>query len=66
MFLKCSYQKPVKKNCVSPIFLEELRAVFLHFNKNPNSLRQVFQTYSEICIFCVLQKKISPEAVNKD
>ena len=62
MFLKYSCQKTLKKNCVRPVFLEELQAarnfskVSLHFNKIPNSLRQVLQTYSEICIFCVQQK----------
>ena len=30
--------------------------VSLHFNKIPHSLKQVLQTYSEICAFCVLQK----------
>ena len=65
MFLKYSCQKPLKKNCGRPVFLEELQAarnfskVSLHFNKIPNSLRQVLQTYSEICIFCVPQKKSS-------
>ena len=39
--------------------------VSLHFNKIPNSLRQVLQTYSEICIFCVL-KNCPPEAVSED
>ena len=59
------------KYCGRPVFLEELEAarnflkVSLHFNKIPNSLRQIFQTYSEICIFCVPQK-ILPEAVGKD
>ena len=64
MFLKCSSQKPLKKNCGRPVFLEELQAaarnfskVSLHFNKIPNCLRQVLQTYSEIGIFCVLHKK---------
>ena len=53
-----------KKNCGRPVFLETLQAVrnfskvYLHFNKIPNSFRKVFQTYSEISIFCVLQKKI--------
>ena len=71
MFLKYSYQKPVKKNCGRPAFLEEMQAarnfskVSLHFNKIPNSLRQILQTYSEIFIFCVLQKS-PPEAVGKD
>ena len=71
MFLKCSCQKPLKKNCGRRVFLEELQAainflkVSQHFNKIPNSLRQVLQTYSEICIFCVLQKS-PPEPVSKD
>ena len=53
------------KNCGRPVSLEELQAarkflkVSLHFNKIPNSLRQVLETYSEICAFlCVLQKKV--------
>ena len=55
MFFKYSCQKPLKKNSGRPVFLEELWAainvskVSLHFNKIPNSLRQVLQTYSEIC-----------------
>ena len=61
------------KNCVRPAFLEQLQAarnlskISLHFNKIPNSLRQVMQTYSEIYIFCVLQKKKKnlSEAVSK-
>ena len=59
------------KNCVRPAFLEQLQAarnlskISLHFNKIPNSLRQVLQTYSEICIFCVLPKKSLSEAVSK-
>ena len=68
MFLKYSCQKPLKKNCGRPVFLEELQAArnfSLHFNKIPNSLRQILQTYSEIFIFCVLQKS-PPEAVGKD
>ena len=53
-----------EKNCGRPAFLETLQAVrnfskvSLHFNKFPNSFRKVLQTYSEICIFCVLQKKV--------
>ena len=39
--------------------------VSMHFNKILYSLRQVLQIYSEICIFCVLQKSL-PEAVGKD
>ena len=63
--LKYSCQKPMKKNCGRPVFLEELQSArniskaFLHFNKIPCSLRQILQTYSETCIFCVLQKKSS-------
>ena len=65
MFLKYSCQKPVKKNCERPVFLEELQAarnfskVSLHFIKIPNSLRQVLQTYSETCIFLCATKKSS-------
>ena len=62
MFLKCICQKTLKKNRGRPVFLEVLlqaarnfSKVSLHFNKIPNSLRQVLQTYSEICLFCVLQ-----------
>ena len=71
MFFKYSCQKSLKKNCGRPVFLEEFQAainfskVSLHFNKIPNSLRQVLQIYSKICIFCVPQKS-SPEAVSKD
>ena len=60
-----------EKNCGRPAFLEELQAarnfskVSLHFNKIPNSLRQILQTCSEMCIFCVLQNS-PPEAVGKD
>ena len=65
MFIKYRFQKPSKKNW--SVFLEELQAprifskVSVHFNKIPNSLRQVLQTYSEICIF-VYHKKSPPEA----
>ena len=61
----------MKKDCGRPVFLEELQTarnfskVFLHFNKIPNSLRQVLQTYSEMCIFFVCYKKSPPEAVSK-
>ena len=71
MFFKYSCQKPLKKNCGRPVFLEEFQAainfskVSHHFNKIPNSLRQILQIYSEICIFCVPQKS-PPEAVNED
>ena len=72
MFLKYSCPKPVKKNCGRPVFLEELQAVknflkvSLHFNKISDSLRQILQTCSEICIFLCTTKKSPPEAVDKD
>ena len=70
MFLKCICQKTLKKNRGRPVFLEVLlqaarnfSKVSLHFNKIPNSLRQVLQTYSEIWIFlysrCSQQRLIS-------
>ena len=52
------------KNCGKPVFLEQLQAarnfskISLHFNKIPNSLRQVLQTYSEIYIFLCATKKV--------
>ena len=65
MFLKyIQLSETFEKNRGRPVFLEELQAarsfskVFLYFNKIPNYLRQVLQTYSEICIFCVLQKSL--------
>ena len=71
MFFKYSCEKPLKKTGGRPILLEEFQAaiifskVSLHFNKIPKSLRQVWQIYSQICIFCVPQK--SPlEAVSED
>ena len=70
--LKYSCQKPVKKKCERPVLLEEIQAakhfskVFLHFNKIPNSLKQVLQTYSETCIFLCTTKKSPPEAAGKD
>ena len=70
MFFAYSCQKPLK-NCGKTVFLEELQAainvskVSLHFNKISNSSRQVLQTYSEICIFCVSQKS-PPEAASED
>ena len=54
-----------EKNCGRPVFLEELQATrnfskaSLHFNKIPNSLKQVLQTYSQICIFLCATKKSS-------
>ena len=63
--LKMQLSETFVKNCGRPVFLEQLQTVrnfskiSLHFNKIPNSLRQVLQTYSEMCIFCVLQKKKS-------
>ena len=65
MFFKYSCQRPLKKNCGRPVFLEEFQTtinfskVSLHFNKIPNSSRQVLQIYSQICIFCVPQKQSS-------
>ena len=72
MFLKYSCQKTLKKNCGRPVFLKELQAarnfskVSLHFNKIPHSLRQVLQTYSEICIFLCATKNSPPETVSED
>ena len=66
MFLKYSCQKPLKKNCGTRVFLEELQAarnfskVCLHLNCL-TSLRQVLQTYSAICN---MQKSL-PEAVDE-
>ena len=70
MFFKYSCQKPLKKNCGRPVFLEEFQAainfskVSLHFNKIPNSLRQVLQIYSQKCIFCVPQKQKQSAKIN--
>ena len=67
MYLKYSCQKTVKNFFGRPLFLEELQAarncskVSLHFNKIPNSLRQVLQTYSEMCIFSCATKKVLQE-----
>ena len=53
-----------EKNCGRPVFLEELQVarsfskVSLYFKKIPNSLRQVLQKYSEICIFLCAAKKV--------
>ena len=61
----------MKKKCGRPVLLEEFPSainfskVSVHFNKIPNSLWQVLQIYSKICIFCVPQKS-HPEAVSKD
>ena len=71
MFLKYSCQKPLKKNCGRPVFIDKLKAarnaskVSLHSNKISNFLRQILQAYSEICIFCVL-KNCPTEAVSED
>ena len=52
------------EKCGRPVFLQELQAarnfsnVLLHFNKIPNPLRQVLQTYSEICNFFVCYQKV--------
>ena len=65
MFFKYSCQKPMKKNCRRPVFLEEFQAainfskISLHFNKIPDSLRQVLQIYSQICIFLCATKRSS-------
>ena len=62
MFLKYICQKTSKENCARPVFLEEVQAarncsnILLHFNKIPNSLGQIFQTYPEICIFVCYKK----------
>ena len=59
MFLKYSCQKPLKKNCGRPVFLEELQTarnfskVSMHFNKIPNYL-----TLSGLCFFENLKKKL--------
>ena len=72
MFLKYSCQKPVKKNCGRPVFLEELQAarnfskVSLHFNRIPNSLRQSFADMFRNMHFFVYHKKSPPEAVGED
>ena len=63
MLLKYTCQRPLKENCERPLFLEALQAainflkVSLYFNNIRNSLREVLQTYPEICFFCVLQKE---------
>ena len=65
MFFKYSCEKPLKKTGGRPVFLEDFQAAInfskasLHFNKVPNSLRQVLQIYSQICNFCVPQKTSS-------
>ena len=63
MFLKFSCQKPMKKKLLETA--RNFSKVSLHFNKIPNTLRQILQVHSEICIFCVLQKS-PPEAVGKN
>ena len=50
----CSYNSVVR-NLWKNILKDQ---VFLHFDKIPNYFRQVLQIYSEICIFCVLQKNV--------
>ena len=72
MFLKYSCQKPVKIFFGGPVFLEDLQAarkfskVSLHFNKIPNSLRQVLQTDPEICIFCATKKVLQKQSAKID
>ena len=69
MLFKYSYQKPLKKNFGRPVFLGEFQAainfskVSLHFNKIPNSLRQVLQIYSETCIFLYHKKVLQKQSV---
>ena len=52
-------------------FLQEFQAarnfskVSLHFNKKPNSLRQVLQMYSETCMVCVVQKIVLQKQLTK-
>ena len=52
-------------------FLQEFQAarnfskVSLHFNKMPNSLRQVLQMYSQTCISCVVQKIVLQKQLTK-
>ena len=64
MFLKYSFSETCKKYFGRLVFLEELQAarnfskVSLHFNKITNSLREVLQTYSEICFFVCAPKKV--------
>ena len=64
MFLKYSCQKILEKNVEDQYFQKSWQAarnfskVSLHFNKIPNSLRQVLQTYSEIYIFLCATKKV--------
>ena len=71
MFLKYNFSETCKNFSGRLVFLEEQQAarniskVSLHFNKITNFLREVLQTYSEICFFCVLQKS-PPEAFGKD
>ena len=73
MFLEHSCQKPVKKLFGRSIFLEELQAArnfskfCLHFDKIPNSLRKVLQTYSEICVcLCAPKKVLQKQSVKID
>ena len=53
-----TFEKKLWKNSIFRRVARNFSKVFLHFSKTHNSLRQVLQTYSEICIFCVLQKKV--------
>ena len=63
--LKIQLSETYEKKFWRPVFLEESQAarnfskVSLHFNKIPRFLRQVLQTYSEICIFLCATKKSS-------
>ena len=52
----------MKKNCARPVFLEELQAakkflkVSLHFNKTPNSFRQILQTSRYMHFLCATKE----------
>ena len=64
-------QKSLKKTCGRPAFLQKLQApripykVSLLYNKMPNSVRQVLQTYSDI-YFLRATKNSLPEAVGEN
>ena len=72
MFLKYSCQKPKKNFFRRLVFLEKLHAArnfskfSLHFNKIPNPLRQIFHTYSEICIFLCYKKVLQKQSAKID
>ena len=70
--LKIQLSETFEKKCGRTIFLEELQAArnfsnfSLHFNKISNSLRQVLQTYSEICIFVYYKKHLQRQCAKID